>query len=813
MKYNFLNIFLDPKDLFEQAKSDINPFLLLNNTTKIEKIYEFYKSNSSFLYVSGFIGTGKAKIVDYSLGFLSTEAIVLKFNCFNSTVLDDILLSFFHEFKNLTSQNIISEPKIKTENFTQKINSYFSQIEKPFVIVLDSFEALLEENRPEILDFIFHLNSFDKVKTIIIGRTFESKYFEGVSLERFTVLALERENFDKYLKAEKIKAPSQIVDEFYKQTRGYYFFTALSIKLMKSSNLSLVELLANFEKSYLPFFDYLGKQVLTLIPPSERNMYWFLSLIRHPVNIDLLKKLNFYDEDKINFLVDSLLLVNDGSNLYVQDFLKDYADEAIATHIAQRIRQYIVDLYSTQLPLKPLERDVCISRQTMRKEIEYQKRFLPQRPKGVDNNSVDINYLSYSQVTDFGNKGKNIEPGDVKPKAGDTVKTQIDLTQRKNVSLNLENMSYQGKPAAKSTVSDVEQTEHEEEKISLKELLNLIRQAEFRYNFSQVIELCQKALLMKDDSAYQTNLPSVYVKIAYAFRKIADYESALIYFNLAKEVYEKAKDNSKVNCIKFNIAKIFFETYKIDMARDLFLEITKCSDIGLVVKSYLRLANLEESLSHFDLAFEYYKSAIAISDDSVDVAVLSEIYFKYALALDDKNDLKGAIKYYNMCINLGGDSKTNKFISSAYSNIATLYMEKNETENAVSSFKKAYDVDKQANNIEGMYYSASKIADALKRKKPDDAQYYFEDALDCAKLLKDPFYVISAALALGDFNYDNKQNEIALKNYLYANNLAKDNLSQDNIDKINLRINDIKFRLGVGKFDELVDIIGAQNNG
>jgi len=37
-------------------------------------------------------------------------------------------------------------------------------------------------------------------------------------------------------------------------------------------------------------------------------------------------------------------------------------------------------------------------------------------------------------------------------------------------------------------------------------------------------------------------------------------------------------------------------------------------------------------------------------------------------------------------------------------------------------------------------------------------------------------------------------------------------LSKDNIDKINVRINDIKFKMGVEKYDNLVDIIREQEH-
>lgn len=819
MQYKFLNIFLDQKELLIQAKETTNSFLLENNASQIEKIYEFYKSNINLLYVNGFLGTGKAEIINYSTTFLSPETIVLKYNCFNSTILDDILLLFFSEFKKLSSQNIISEPKIKTENFTQKINSYFSQIEKPFVIILDSFEAVLEENRQEILDFIFHLNSMQKIKIIIIGRTFDSKYFNDIAIERVTTFALEKQLFEKYLKSEKIKSSSAILDEFYKHTRGYYFFTALSIKLMQYENLSLVDFLTKLKDSYLPFHKFLEKQASILIPATERNLFCFLATIRHPVSIDLLKKLNFYDEEKINFLIKNLIIIQEDSLVYVQDYLTEEIDESTPTHILQRIRQYIIDLYLTQLPLKPLERNICVSRQTMRKEIEYHKLFLPKKPKNIDNTPIDINYLSYSNV---------FKPGEIHK--SDAVKEEIknkqqvplpeDFPRKKNIQINLENLPYQQNEKQVSSVEKNlyaakeigEESSSEFENLSLKEIMERAKQAENNYHYAKVIDLYKKALSLKNDQDYQYYLPLIYTKIAYAYQKIADYENALNCYEFAREFYEKTQDSVKINQIKFNIAKIFYDTYKIEKAKELFIEIAGCTQCQpiLVVRSYMQLANIEEGLSNSYKAFEYYKLALDYSDERMNIETLSELYFKYALIMDDKNDVKTAIEFYNKCIDLGGDFKSNKFLSSSYSNIATLYLEKNDMENAVKHYLKAYEIDKHSDNLEGMYYSSSKLASILQRKQPQEALEYFSVALDCAKLIKDVFYIVSASLAIGDYHYDRNQNEIALKYYISALDLAQDNFSQDNINKINIRINDIKFKIGVEKFENLVEIIREQ---
>jgi len=446
----------------------------------------------------------------------------------------------------------------------------------------------------------------------------------------------------------------------------------------------------------------------------------------------------------------------------------------------------------------------------MRKEIEYHGLFLPKKPKNLDNTTIDINYMSYAQGLDFGNKTKAEEDEERIKKQ----KTQgIDLTQRKNVSINLENLPYQDKT---QTVK-AQNVYHEEltNTQDLRELVKQIKRAELNYHYASIIELGIKALSLKDDENYQTYLPLIYTKMAHSYQKIANYENSLRYYNLAQEIYNEKGNVVKASYVKLNIARIFYETYKLDIAKELLLEIVNAEQNpdNLKAKAYIQLAELEENQSNTDNAFEYYKRAIELSNESsTDISTLSELYFKYALALDDKNDLRKAVEFYKKCIELGNDDKTNKFLSSAYSNLATLDLEKNDTENAIKNYTKAYDIDKSNANVEGMYYSASKLASILQKKQPEAALEHLHTALDCAKLTKDVFYIVTSSLAIGDYYYDRRQNEFALKHYIYALDLATARLSKDNIDKINVRINDIKFKMGVEKFDNLVDIIREKEN-
>ena len=185
------------KKTIQKQEIGINPFLIENNIEKIEKITDFFEQHCPLLLVNGFMGTGKTQIVNQALSFLNNDVIILKYNCFETTILDDILLEFFDTFKKLTAQNIIEMPKVRTENFTQKINTYFESIIKPIVIVINSFEQILKDNKSDILNFLYQLSKSYKVKTILISRKFDYSDFEQ-KYEKLAITALDKNIFEKY---------------------------------------------------------------------------------------------------------------------------------------------------------------------------------------------------------------------------------------------------------------------------------------------------------------------------------------------------------------------------------------------------------------------------------------------------------------------------------------------------------------------------------------------------------------------------------------------------------------------------------------
>ncbi len=845
MKYQFLNFFLEKKDLLKQNSEVIDPFVLENNKENLENIYDFYGSEKPILFVNGFMGTGKKQVVNYSLNFLSKEAIVLWYNCFETTILDDILLCFFNEFKKLQTQGIISGLKVKTENFTAKINAYFTSIEKPFVIVLNSYDSIQKENLQEIVDFINHVIGFEKVKIVIVSRTLDRKSFEDDSkYERVTLSALDKTLFEKYLKQKKISFSSSQLDDLYKHTRGYYFYTSLTTSILKYKNYEVKDFMENFKLSFLSYNKFLEKEILDIIPAISVQFFWLLCIMRHGVTSQILKQMHYYNEENIDFLTKNLLLVQSNGLIFVHDYFREQMDIAIPENVSQKLHKFIIDFYESQLPLKPLERGILLSRQTIRNEIEYHTLFLPKKVGEINTNAYkamakglefDLSRIKQGKDTqqqqidikETPENNQQVYPRqqDKKPDYISTVSPNVS-----NVDINLNDLPFKltedelkmlGNTSTGKNVSErmqssinfdikredgevpISQEQQEEEfKETLAYCLQVAHDEAQKYNFKLACDWYKKALTFNKDENYINELPVIYTKMAYAYHKLNEIDNSLKYYNLAREFYNQIGEVVKENYIKLNIANVYYETYKFDLAKNTLLEIiaTKDNPHILTTKAYIALANIEDSLSNGNLAFDYYKKALELSNTTMDVETLSELYFKYALSSDDRNDITTAIEYYEKCININRDPKVNKFLSSAYSNIATLYLEKRDNAIAVKNFLQAYQIDEANENYDGIYFSATKLAQIMQRKLPDKAIFYFKKAKQCAEKLNDIFYMASSLLALGDFYYGQKQDALALEEYFTALDLVKNDFSKDNISKIEMRINDIKFRIGADKF-------------
>lgn len=796
MENLFINEISDKKIFLNTSGAFLNPVLAENNLNQFCQMSEFFKSDKFLMLVNGFLGTGKSSVTDYFLKFLKTEVITLKYNCYETTILEDLLLSFFERFKELAAENIIQEPKMRSENFVQKINSYFMSITSPVVIVLDSFEEVLKNNKPEILEFLKHLSQTGRVKVVIISRKFDYEDFENVfDYTKISIGALEKHLFEKYLKSSDIKLIGPVSDELYKHTRGYFLYTALAVKIIKIRGLSLYEFIGGFSKSFLSFNDFILREALALVDPVSGHLFRFLTVIRHPVSINLLKAFNLFDEFKIKVFIETMILSKDENMIYLKDYYKSIAENSIPDNVALKLHRSCVELYNTQLPLKPMERDLLISRATMRSEIEYHSMFLPKKP-----------VIKPKHVLEHAEPSNIEEP--------------VELPQKKDISSisfifesEEEEFSIMNKIADSInefiTFTDEQLKEIEKENnMSILELVNRARQEENNFNFKRVVMIYQRCLMMKNDSDFQTFQPIVYTKLADAYAKLSDWFNSLKYYEEAAKIYSSAGDILKLSEIKFEIANIYYMMFKRENAKDVLTEIISLKNLqpDSYVKSYILLADLSDD--DVDKAYEFLKAALEHAEDSENESLLAELYYKFAIASDEKGETKQAVLFYKNCVEI--DKEKNPFVSGAYSNLAAIYEDADAKDSAIRFYEMSLAIDEENNNLNGIYLSSMKLASLNRRKAPEAAFRFYNRAYETACKLNEVFYKVSSTLAFGDFYLYSKNPEQALRKYFLAKSIAEGNLSENNLKKIERRIEDLKLQLGEEKFNEIVEAKGNE---
>lgn len=811
MNETFVKSNTDIISAIKQSSSDEKYFLYENNLAQIKKIENFFKSNEKLLMISGFLGTGKKELLDKTLSFLNSDVIYLEYTCYETTILDDILLSFFDTFKNLIAMGLIEQPRIKSENFIQKINTYFQTIDKPIIVRINALQNILKDNKSEILGFLKTLFNYQNIKVILSSRKQET-LFDTSGIMPVVVMtgALEKNIFEKYLKSEGIKNIGPISDELYKHTRGYWLYTILSVKVIKLRGLELINFLSGYTKSMISFNDFIFRELLSFVDPISGHLFRFLTLMRHPVSINLLKDLKLWDENKEQFFIENLILYRSGNLISLPEHYKSIAQNTITENISVKIHKACIELYETQIPLKPFERDMLLSRATMRKEIEFHNSFIPQRPKFNREPLTGIQFAIREKSEQTSPEAKET------PEHNQVLETSKEAVKKVSFIFDedaLENIA--------ETINNFVESSHENaivqdeiNNLNLVELLNQAKISEKNFEYKKVIAICQKALTMNTDDDFYTFLPSIYLKLANTYKKLSDWFSANKYFELATEFFDSTGDIEKSAQTRLEIANIKFLTYKQEEAKEIVKEILLLTNISsnTTVKTLLLLIDIAENSNNRNEIELYFEKALNLSETIKDIEILSELYFKWAVFNDTEGKLDLAIEYYKKCINLSKNYKENPNLASSYSNIASICKETGNIELALKYANESLKINELTGNFNGIYNSSIQLAQMYKSKDFDKTVEFYKMAKNSAHKLNEPFYIASVNLNFGDFIIHYGQIENALKLYLEALAVAKDNFKPSNISKIELRINDIKSKIGEEKFNNIAKEVNSGQN-
>ncbi len=752
MNYKFLNNSIDIKNNILPKSSKIDSFLLDNNQSEIAKGLEFLSSEDKLLHVHGFLGTGKRQYINYISEFLPQDAIKLEYYCKESTVCDDILLSFIDTIEKSPYSKITNlNTKITTLNL--KFQRQITSIKKPFIIILHSFDAIEEFNIDIIVNLLLSIFRESNVKFIISTKAMKPPFIEKFdNCKKVFLKAFTKEIFKKFLNSHKINATDAVYDDFYKYTRGYYYYTYLSVKIIEAMKISLNEFLQKFNQLDTTFDSFLSITYLNLIPTTIRNFFWFLRTLRHGISLNALASLEIYDEFSIEYLKNNLMIFQADEILYIQDFFLQEIDISIPKKVELKLHNYIIKVYEEQLKTSLDTRILFISRQAMRSEIEYHTR-------------------------------------------------RIELIENKNK----DNKTKKNQEQPTVDISKIQ----ENEDVSISSKINQAQRLINEKKYTQAIEMLEK--LIKTEDLDIENLITMRLKLARSYKDINDYNTAYYYYELIEAYYIKQKETINLNYLYYELADVYYDAYKPERAIEIIKKVIYSVDTpqALLINACMLLGNIYSDIKNTEEACVYYEKAIDSIDENTKDEILAELYFKYALANDDKDNETISFEYYNKCLSI---TYNNIYKPLVYSNMGSRYFDNDNYDDALFCFQKAYNLEKENNNFEGIYYTSSYLAKLYARLDTNKTLDFLLEAKKNAEFINDDYCILESMLALGDFYY-NKTDTLkkCLIEYIKALNLAEKLSLGNDIMKIKKRIEDMKLRISSEDFTDIENKYGKNN--
>lgn len=805
-----------------------NSFILTHNIDAVCTILSFLNSSDNIFVLNGFMGAGKTYVADFILDFIDEDVLVFKNSYQEAINSDDILLSLFKDFSIYHNDKKIALPKIESNIFSEKINAFIKYCNHPMLFIFDSFEINMrnKDTQKDILDFINYLSHFEKVKIIICSRTFKAdNLISSIGSASCALKSLSKEEVLNFLDRNGITGSNYEKEELYKVTRGHYLLLELSVLIMQILGLSLTLFSTEYKKSTKNFLDFLLSKILSTTSDKFIKLLLFLSVIRHGVSLEFLIMHEIATVEDVDFLLQKHVISEKFGKYYLKDYLKNEFIKSINIESKIKVHKYVTELYELELPLKPFERLLFLSRQTMRQEIAYHQekiKFLNEdlikSGKTKLPETQDFNYLSYSRVSGYDEKTQKRK--ELQKRYTNSIKKRsrkkIELTNNDSKLLN----SINTQDNLEKDLIDISQIHQEEitqtiaqntNEIpdSLDDYVKIAQNYENAYNYSSAILYYKKALSYIFDLNYEEKEPLIYSKLAFCYKKIQDTEEAA---RLYEKVYnlKLIKSPQSANDVLLDVARMYSELYKFDKAKEYYKRILY-SPAGvtseMVVRVYIDLAEVEDNNLDVEAALKYAQRALTEAEKLPDIKLLTESYFKYALLLDDTNNIDLAMKYYLRCIQTSNDPNENLFLSSAYSNLAEISVSNNNQTAAKMYYELSIESDKKTNNIEGLYYSYLKLSALYKKENPEKTYELLLKALTAAKRFDDINYAVAIYIEIGDYYLSISDYKGAIKSYILSKRLMPEHGAKEASDKINIQISKIKSMLGEAEFNKLVEEI------
>ncbi len=795
------------------------------NSNILNKIADFINSQKDLLYIAGFQGCGKSEIVNRALSEIDEDILLFRHLCFENSVIDDFLLGFYDTLRYYSINKKINLKKGLSENFAQKVSFYFKNLDKKCLIIIDNFEIITANS--EIMDFLAHVGKYENVKLILISRILNCDFFENKNLEFEVIEIPPNDYFTFKLKVQDVLSvyEDDDIEEFYNATKGYELYLKMTLRYIATVNSTLKEFMEEFKKRKLEFEDFLISKIVSLVPPLYLPFLQNMSCLNHSVKIAFIEYYGLGDISLINYLYRKMLVSKFDDEIYLKDYMKQYFLSNLS--IKERIDNYknLIKIYENELAKSPKERLLRLSRESIRKQIEFLKAKIPnintlKSFQGTFQNSGGVfSYIKQSETTPipwYARLSKLRKEGFREPE-----NTAIEEINKNNPVIGEEILSEEEKLLIEQFRKNKAETALKADiSTDCKAVLKKAEEFEMNFDFQGAIQILKEYI--KNLPQNLENLPSdikeVYLKLAKNYDKINDFEAALSNFHKVIEVCDKVGDIERTIDTKLLEANLYKKLYRLDRAKQTLEEAVKLgreNSKTAAARGYLSLGEIYEMENNFSSAFENYKKAEEFTAESDNSELLcAEIYYRTAVLYDDGQNIEKSLEYYQKSIDkslIAGDEGEGGFLSASYANTGLIYSELwNENgnnsyfEKAVENLSKALKIDKKHGNLNGIYTICRQLALIYKNNNNEKVLQYLNTALEASINMHDSFKTALSYLEIGDYYYNSMENIPALRSYLEARKALGESISEENKARITVRINDMKIKMEDSEFEEIL---------
>ncbi len=825
--------------LFTIEKDKNALFLLNHNSQAFLKLFEFLKSEDKVFILKGYSGSGKSEITDLIVkNFLSENVLTFKFLWQTGTNLDDILLSIYKDFTVFASKRKIILPKTDTIIFSEKINSYIKHCDREMLFVFDYLELsfISQKKQDEFCDFINYLLKFPNIKILIISRALNPKDIKiNQSVSSYALRPLGEEEVQKLLYINDIAFDEESLSRLVADSGGHYIFLSMFILLSEILDIKPQELFEEYKNKGMSFSDFLLQKNLALLSDKFLTLFYLLSVIRLGVSERFIISRKIASKDDLEYLLRRRIITYEFGLYYLKDFFKSKYLQTIPVEIKKKIYSELIDFYESLLPKKPFERDLLISRITMRKEIEAcndaiellkieKKKF--KRPSTGKN----FNYLSYSTMSnsEWNTQTPNYSPTNI-PKISKKPSSTFGKAHLSKEDVNLLNL-ISPKDMLESELTSIvnrsemltnqaqetKNKEKDEEKNKqiedFEELIFKAKTKESEFKYREAIIFYEKALEQSDNPLYEAKCPALIFRTAFCYRHIQETDKAVHLFQKAAELYSKMNSEKSITAL-LCVAQSYSEVYRFEEAKEAYLKVLGFGKVlpdNIFIRANLDMAEIEDNNLNTESAAGYANNALQTAEKVDNKKLLTESYFKYALYNDDLGNFSIALKYYLKCVQASDNIDDNRFLSPAYSNLALLCYEKSDIQSAILYHQKAIEIDEKLHNNEGLYFSYIKLSEIYKKSDYSKTYEYLIKALKVVRKSEDKTHLITVYIELGDCYFKTGKIRKAIKSYTLANKLIEEYSKFEELYTLEGKLSVLKNSIGHAKYSQYLKEISRK---